>query len=529
MTRLEELKTIYRAGRIDRRQFMEGALALGMTLASASTFASKAHAAAPKKGGHARFGVSRGSTGDSLDPIATVGGFTIVMQYALRGHLTEVGNDGLLRGDLAESFEASPDAKTWRFKLRKGVEFHNGKTMEVEDVIASFNYHRGEDTKSPAKSVLEAVETIKADGKDTVVFELSSGSADFPYSVSDYHLCILPAKDGGVDWESGVGTGGYKLETFEPGVRATMRRNPNYWKPDAGNFDEAEILSISDGAARVNALISGEIDAIDQVDLKVVDRLEQKEGIRVEQTTGNLHCSIPMNTTVAPFDNNDVRLALKYAIDREAIVKSVLKGYGEVGNDHSIGPANQFLNTDLPQRRYDPDKAKFHLKQAGMSSLKVDLSTSDGAVFSGAVATAELYKEHAAKAGIDINLVREPADGYWSNVWMVKPWSFSVWSGRPTEDWMFTVGYAKGGSWNETFWDHERFNKLLVEARAELDQEKRRTIYYEMQQILSDEGGAVVPMFMSNVHATSDRIAHGPMAANWEMDGSKCVERWWFA
>jgi peptide/nickel transport system substrate-binding protein len=94
---------------------------------------------------------------------------------------------------------------------------------------------------------------------------------------------------------------------------------------------------------------------------------------------------------------------------------------------------------------------------------------------------------------------------------------------------MFTIGYAKDGSWNETFWDHERFNKLLVEARVELDQTKRRAMYYEMQQILRDEGGAVVPMYMSNVMATSTKIAHGPMAANWEQDGSKCIERWWFA
>ena len=126
-------------------------------------------------------------------------------------------------------------------------------------------------------------------------------------------------------------------------------------------------------------------------------------------------------------------------------------------------------------------------------------------------------------------MVREPADGYWTNVWMQKPWVMSYWGGRPTEDWMFTIGYAAGGSWNETFWSNDRFMELLVAARAELDADKRRDMYYEMQQLVRDDGGAVVPMYANFIDATNDKIGHPEkLAANWELDGWKLIERWWF-
>ncbi|MDX1574755.1 MAG: peptide ABC transporter substrate-binding protein, partial [Kiloniellales bacterium] len=150
--------------------------------------------------------------------------------------------------------------------------------------------------------------------------------------------------------------------------------------------------------------------------------------------------------------------------------------------------------------------------------------------FDGAVDAGQLYRETAKAAGIDLKVVREPDDGYWSNVWLVKPWVASYWGGRPTEDWVFSQIYSSGADWNETHFEHERFNQLLIEARAELDTAKRREMYVEMQRILHDEGGAVVPLFLAYTHAARDRV-HLPeqMASNWELDGHKNAERWWFA
>ncbi len=134
-----------------------------------------------------------------------------------------------------------------------------------------------------------------------------------------------------------------------------------------------------------------------------------------------------------------------------------------------------------------------------MSDLKVDLHVADAA-FQGAVDAGLLYSEDAAKAGITLNIVREPNDGYWSNVWLVKPFCACYWGGRPTEDWMFSTAYAKGAPWNDTHWANEGFNELLVQARAELDNDKRRDMYHEMQALCRDDGGTVVPMFSKLRH-----------------------------
>ena len=526
---LKSLATSARRGSLSRREFMARAGALGAGGVMTSSLLSQAAlAATPKKGGRFRVGMAHGSTTDSLDPATFENGYMSVLNTTWNNHLAEVTTEGL-EPELAESWEASADATTWRFKIRKGVEFHNGKTLDANDVVASINHHRHEDSKSAAKALMKPVQSIKVEGGDTVVIELDGGNADFPYLVSDYHIAILPAEGDGINWRSGVGCGGYKLVHFEPGVRSEFVRSENYWKqPDRAHFDEVELLSIVDVAARTNALKTGEIDTMDRCDLKTVHLLAKTPGIVVEETTGTGHYSIPMRTDTAPFDDNDVRLALKYALDREALLKTVLRGHGAVGNDHPISPANHFHASDLPQRAYDPDKAKFHLQKAGLSTLSVDLSAADAA-FAGAVDAAVLYREHAAPIGIDINVVREPNDGYWSNVWMNKPWGMCYWGGRPTEDWMFSTAYAAGAPWNDSFWDHERFNKLLVLARGELDQALRREMYVEMQTIVSNEGGVVVPLFNNYVFATSDKVRHGELAGNWDLDGSKLTERWWFA
>jgi peptide/nickel transport system substrate-binding protein len=448
--------------------------------------------------------------------------------FATHNTLTEINPAGELVGDITEGWDASDDAKEWTFTLRKGVEFSNGKTMTAQDVIASLNHHRGEDSKSAAKSNVDPIADLKADGDHTVVFELNAGNADFPFLMADYHLLIMPEVDGKADWQNYVGTGGYVLDSFEAGVRTLLKRNPNYWKEGRAHFDELELLVIGDVSARQNAVATGEVDVISRCDLKTVHLLARRPGVRVEEETGFLHYTAPMNTRVAPFDNNDVRLALKYAVDREQLLEKILKGHGTLGNDHPIAPSVPY-HADLEQRVYDPDKAKFHLKQAGLDSLTVDFSAADAA-FAGAVDGAVLMKEHAAPAGIDINILREPNDGYWSNVWMKKPWVACYWGGRPTQDWMFSQAYAEGANWNDTYWSHERFNKLLLEGRGELNATKRADIYREMQQILRDEGGVVVWAFANYVYAMSDKVQHGPdVAANWELDGGRYTERWWFA
>jgi peptide/nickel transport system substrate-binding protein len=415
------------------------------------------------------------------------------------------------------------------FKLRKGSTFHNGKSVTADDVVASMMHHRGEDSKSAAKSLLAPVAEIKADGAETVVFTLQAANADFPYIASDYHMPIMPAKDGGgVDWESGVRTGAYVLEKFEPGVRCNLNKNPNYYKSDRGWFDRVEYLAIKDVTARTNAFSSGEVDYLHRADLKTLDLLAQNPNAVVFEKTGYGHYIYVMNVTVKPFDNPDVRNAIKYSVNRQEILEKVFSGHGTVANDNPIAPTVKFAIDPEPKHTYDPEMAKSLLKKAGLDNLAFDLSVADAA-FTGAIDAAVLWKESAKACNIDINVIREPEDSYWNNVWLVKPFVASYWAGRPTCDWMFTTAYAADAAWNDTFWKNPRFNELLVAARGETDEAKRAAMYAEMQQLVHTDGGLVNLVFNTFVDVHSNALAHGDTAANWPLDGMKLAERWWFA
>jgi len=529
MSALRPLIDRYRAGQISRREFLTAGTAFGVTLPAATSILSSQSQAAPKKGGHVRGAATGGSTTDTLDPALLVDPYLYTLNYTLRNNLTEILPDGSLVGELAESWEASPDAKVWTFKLREGVEFHNGKTIDSEDVVATFNYHRGDDSKSIVKTTVDQIDEIATDGKNVVRMSLKAGNADWAYLVSDFHLSIVPLVGGELDTLSGVGTGPYVLERFDPGVIATFKRNPKYWKEGRAHFDSGELLNIADGTARLNGLVSGSLDVIGSVELKTVHLLQGAPGVKVLETTGTWHLDFPMLTDTAPFDDVNVRLALKHAIDREEILNKILKGHGVLGNDHPIAPANRYFAGDLPQRELDLDKAKYYLGKAGLSELKIRLSASDG-IWPGSVDASVLFQQSAAKAGINIEVERVPADGFWSNIYIVKPFLVTPWGGRPTEDWMFTVAYAADAAWNDTRWKNDRFNELLVAARSELDESKRREMYREMQLIVRDDGGAVIPVFLNNLFAVSDKISmEQTLANNWELDGARFMERWWFA
>ena len=527
MKKLKELELLLSKGKISRRDFLTRLSALGVTVAlSPALFSTAAQASTPKRGGRLRIGSAGGATTDTLDPGNLSDAMAISVNWQIRNNLVEIDYQGNAIPELAKSWESSPDAVQWIFQLRKGVEFHNGKTLDAKDVIFSINHHRGEKSKSGGKVIAESIKEIKADGKHTVIFTLNGGNADFPFMLSDYHMTISP--DGTTDFGKGIGTGGYMLGSFEPGVRGFAKRNPNYFKKGRAHFDEVETIGINDVTARTNALVTDQVDIANRVERKTARMLEKRSGIRVLNVQGPQFYSFPMLCDVAPYDNKDVRLALKYAVDREGMVATILRGYGSVGNDHPIAPILKYYASDLPQRKYDPDKARYHMKKAGFDNHTFKLHIADAA-FGGAVDAAVLYKEHAAKAGINIQVVQVSGDGYWSNIWLSKPWCAAWWSGRSTADWMFSVEFAADAAWNDSHWKHDRFNKLLKEARAELNENKRREMYVEMQRIVRDDSGVIIPMFANHVEASTTKLNFENVAGNWEMDGTRIAERWWFA
>jgi peptide/nickel transport system substrate-binding protein len=483
------------------------------------------------RGGNLRLGLAGANTSDSWDGRTHSDSFMIMMAHGcVFDCLTEVGADGQLKGELAESWEASADAKTWTFKLRTGVTFHNGKPFGADDVIASLNMHTAEGAKSAAKPIVSSITEMTKVSDSEITFVLAAGNADFPFLLSDYHILMYP--DGQIEEAiaNGIGTGMYKVESFDPGVRATVSRVDSHYKDGtAGWFDSIEVVAINDSSARMNALMTGQVDAVNRVDFKTEPLMRANPNVNIFEVTGNQHFTFPMLTNLSPYDNLKVLQALKFAVNRQEMVDKVLLGHGAVANDHPIGPANQYYAADIEQNSYDPDRAKALLAEAGMDGLTIDLSASDAA-FPGAVDAAQLYQASAKSAGINLNVVQEPADGYRSNVWLKKPWCACYWSGRATEDWMFSTAYESGVPWNDTAWENARFQELLISARAELDSDKRRDQYTEMQMLMSSEGGTVVPMYANYVDAHSTKLTNsGTIGNTFQMDNSRFMERWWFS
>lgn len=518
-----------RAGKVSRRDFMQFSLAAGIGLTAGSAlWTSEVRAQTPNRGGTFRVGVHDGNTSDSMDPGKYQSVGEIQLAHTFRSYLTEITSTNGLGPDMADSWEANDDATVWTFQLNPNAAFHSGRKFTAKDAIASLNHHRGESTSSAAKTLLEAVSGIKADGDNTIIIELSQGVADLPWLMTDYHLTMLPANDDGTaDWQSMDGAGPYRIEHHEPGVKTEMVRHDG-WHREGAYFDAVNFTYINDPNARQTALMTGDVDSITSTDLKTLALLQRNSNIAIDNTPSGSALTLPMFCDRSPFKDVNVRLALKYAINRQELIDKIMFGTGTIANDVHVSP-NMPYYAELEQRAYDPDKAKFHLKEAGLDSINVNLSASDS-VYPGAVDMCVLYSEHAKPAGINIKVVREPADGYWSNVWLKKPFCFVKWGARPTPDNMLTLAYAADAAWNESHWQNERFNELLVKARAELDEQLRAEMYQEMQTLAKDDGGTVLPAFVNFVCARRANVMHGEsVAASWENDGGRAAHRWWFA
>lgn len=512
---------------MSRRDFMEKAAALGLTTTAALSLWSNIAEAAPKRGGHLRIAADGGALTDAFDPIKAIGTDHLTNSTLLcYDTLTEMNDKGLPVPSLAESWDNSTDGKTWTFKLQKGVEFHNGKSLTADDVIWSLNLHLDEsNTCADCKQIVSNFEELKSDGKDTVVIVQKEINADLPAHLASFGLMIGP--EGTTDWDAGVGTGPYILESYEPGVIFRGKRDPNFYRDDQGFFDSIELLNIADPGARTNALRTDAVDVIGQPDTKTLTRLDELDGFSVVQVSGGQHYTTAMRTDTDPFTDINIRLAVKYGIKRQEILDKVFAGLGYIGNDHPVGRNMQFFNDALPQREYDPERSKFHLKKAGLSEITLDLTTSDGA-FDGAVDMAVLMQQSMKEGGINVNVNRAPADGYWVDVWRKVPWCAVYWNSRPTIDWLLTAFYLSTSSWNDTNYKSERFDSVLVAARTERDQDKRKEMYFEAQEILHNEGGTTVVAFVNFLIGASDKLGHGAVGGTRRMDDNRLARRWWF-
>ncbi len=509
---------------LDRRQLIGGASAIGLGAAFASMPAMAQ--GTPKKGGTLRLGMEGGSASDSLDPRTYADSIMIGTSLMIWNYLVEIDLKGNATPELAESWESKPGAVEWIFNIRKGITFGSGKTLDADDVIYSINLHRGE-TKSPAKGLLEAVKDITKLSPNQIQITLSAGNADLPFILSDYHMVIVP--NGMTDFSKADGTGAFTLTEWNPGVRIVAKRKPGtYWKPGRGNFDMVELRYIGDAAVRTQALVTNQVDAINRVDPKTVALLSKNKKLNIVRSrgAGNRWCFVA-HTDTNPYTSRDVMLGLKYGVDREKIIKNVFSGYASVGNDQTVGPANKYFNKSLKPKAYDPDKAAFHFKKAGMSG-PFELQVSEGA-FTGATDSAVIFQESLKKAKANLDVKRVSGDGYWDNVWLKVPFCAVYWANRPTADLQLSQTFVTGQVWNDTHYSNPKFDKLLVDARVELDDAKRQEMYSECQQLLSDEAGMVCFAFGDGLDAGSTRLQGLEAHPRYDLSDERIAEKGWFA
>jgi peptide/nickel transport system substrate-binding protein len=479
-----------------------------------------------KKGGTLRMGMEGGSASDSLDPRTYADSIPIAYSLMIWNCLVEIDTKGNATAELAESWESQPGAKEWIFNIRKGITFGSGKTLDADDVIYSINLHRGE-TKSPAKGILEPIEEIKKLSANQVQITLSAGNADLPYVLSDYHLVIVP--DGTTDFAKADGTGAFTLTEWQPGVRVVAKRKPgNYWKPNRGNFDTVELLYIGDSAARTQALMTGQVDAVNRLNPKTVGLLARNKNLQIARSAGagNRYAFVA-HTDIDPYQKRDVMLGLKYGIDRQTIVDNVFSGYATLGNDHTVGPQNKYYDKSQKPRPYDPDKAAFHFKKAGISG-PFELQVSEGA-FTGATDSAVVYQESLKAAGASLDVKRVSGDGYWDNVWPKVPFCAVYWANRPTADLQLSQTFVTGGAWNDTKYANPKFDQLVIDARVELDETKRLAMYAECQRLLSEEAGMVCFAIGDQMDGGTTKLRGLDPHARYDMNDQRLAEKGWFA
>jgi peptide/nickel transport system substrate-binding protein len=455
----------------------------------------------PKRGGRIRVASLSSSTADTLDPARGALSTDYIRHFMLYSGLMQFDSKLAAQPALAEELR-SDDRIVWSVKLRKGVQFHDGKPLVPADVVYSIMRQKNAATGSKAKVIAEQFDEVKAIGPNEVQIRLTGPNADLPAILATSHFLII--QDGTTDFRTAVGTGPYRLKTFNPGVRTIVSRNPNYWKHGKPYLEEIELVGIPDEPSRVNALLSGDVQAILAVNPRSTRRILASSGYTVLETKSGLYTDLIMRQDMLPTRNPDFVLAMKYLLDRELIRKALFRGFAIVANDQPIPPGHRYYLPDLPQRPYDPERARFHLKKAGIGDSRLVVYASPAA--EGSVDMASLLQLSAASVGMKLAVNRVPADGYWSNHWMKHPLGFGNTNPRPTADLLFTTLFSSDAAWNVSGWKNEKFDQLLVAARGEADEVKRKQMYGDMQVLVHEKCGVGIPVFISFMDGYDKRL-----------------------
>lgn len=520
----------YLAGRTlrglhSRRSFLGRAGALGISMVVAQgLLSSAAQAAGPQRGGVLRVGLHGGDYADSLNPLRAISSVERFNLRCIGDTLMETDDQGRPVPALAETLEVSPDNRTWAIGLRRGVQFHNGQDVTGADVAATLMRHADPENGSGASGLLAGIESVMADGAHVVV-TFAEANPWFAEALTDYRLVVQPAPVGKGPVPE-VFSGPYIARVNEPGVRHVFERNESYWNSGRGFVSQIEVLVINDHAARMSALTSGHIHLANRADPRKSAQIAAMPGVQFVRNAAGGRLAFSMKTAAAPFDSEDLRLALKYAVNREAILSQVLDGYGRIGNDLPFVPESQDFLGGIEQRSYDPEKAAWHYRRSGHEGSGLVLRVSDIA-WPGAWEAAELFRASAAAAGLPLEVRREPAEGYYTEVWNKKPFTTSYHDGISSPGRLLSTYHLSAATWNETRFGGEGLDKLVMEARATADPAVQSDCFGQVARILHEQGGSLVPVHCDGIELAAASVQGFAAHPAGEMMGGAAGVRVW--
>ena len=528
------------AGRISRRQFTFRASALGLSAGAigsilaacgdaeeAATTTTAAPTTAPTTTAAATTTAAPGTTTTTVAPGGPIRGGRLITAHTGAGpaetllpwneaSFIDVGRhkqiyEKLFERDeslkpmphLAESLEPNAAGDVWQLKLKSGITFHNGKELTADDVLYSWATAADVQYESGSNfGVFDLGATRKVSDTE-VELHLTQPLADLPFVLSKKVMYIVP--EGYSDYEQPNGTGPFTFVEWTPGERSLMVRNDNYWQDGKPYFDEVEMLSIEDPTARLNALLGGQVDAVEQLDFTQAKAHENNADVQLIVAESTATVPLTMRLDTPPFDDPRVREAIKLSVDREQMVGSVLLGFGFVGND-LFGLGFPSYNDELPQRTYDPDRARALLAEAGMDGLEVTLHTSQ--VVPGMLESATIFKEQARASGIEVTLEVLPGEAYFdieqTYLSPSAPFYQSIWGS--TFESQAVDGLLADSPYNETVWNRPDWEAAFREAQGIIDGDARAAALKELQVPLYEEGGYVIWGFSALIDAASPRI-----------------------
>ena len=498
--------------RIGRRQFLRGAgigaVALpgaGMVLAACggSSQASSSSAApdgSPKHGGTLTAGFSGGTSADTLDPLNAIDNVETAYSAGMFDSMIEIGRDGLPHLQLAEEITPSSDGRTWTIRLRRGISFHDGRELTADDVL--YTLRRIANKQHPAVGApqlfgLELAQLAKAD-KYTVTVPFSEPYATFDQALATYYFPVVPV---GFNPAKPVGTGAFRYQSFSPGQRMTMTRNPDYWQTGKPYVDRIVINNVADETSQINGLISGQFNLIDYLSGSSI-AIVQSGGARVTISQGGSWNPFTMRTDKPPFDDVRVRQAFRLLVDRSAMRDTVFNGHGMIGNDlYAI--FDPVYDHSIPQRDQDLEQAKSLLKQAGHEKLAVTLVTSP--IAQGVVDSAQVFAQQASAAGVAVKVQEVPTSTFFGPNYLSWTFAQDVWFYNPFFP-QIALSDVSSAPFNETHYSDSKYLALYRQGLATVDTDKRTEIAHEMQTIYHDNSGYIIPCFSPTIDGHSASV-----------------------